>query len=65
MKKIPKDPKIAELWQSRRRLFERVAIYDDAIEALQKLCEHSNEEDVSRHGSPDYECPDCGKGMLP
>ncbi len=65
MKRQPRDSKILELWKSRQRLYERITTYDRAISALQELCEHSNEEDVSRHGSPDMECPDCGRGMLP
>lgn len=62
---IPKDPTVAKLWVDRRSLIAQAQLRTDAIIALQKLCDHKNEEDVSRHGSPDMECPDCGKGMLP
>lgn len=62
---VPKDPYLAKLWTERRELLAKVARYNDAIAAIQRLCPHANEVDVSRHGSPDMECPDCGKGMLP
>lgn len=61
----PKDKKILELWRERRSLLNRAQNYSAAIDALQKLCSHVDEVDVSYHGSPNYECPDCGKGMLP
>lgn len=61
----PKDPYIAELWKKRRELLNKAHEYSLAISALQNLCEHPNDVDVSRHGSPDMECPDCGRGMLP
>lgn len=65
MRVEPKDKKIADLWKKRRKLYDEIDKYNAAIIALQALCEHTNEVDVSHHGSPDYECPDCGKGMLP
>lgn len=61
----PKDPKIAELWKARKALLEVVKRYDDAISALQRLCPHESEVDVSYHGSEDLRCPDCGKGEFP
>lgn len=61
---IPNSPEIKKLWEERRKLLKKVSLYGDAIFALQQLCDHTNEVDVSHHGSPDYECPDCGKGML-
>lgn len=65
MPRTPRNQSVAILWAERRALLERVQRYNDAIAALQRLCDHKNQEDVSRHGSPDMECPDCGKGMLP
>lgn len=62
---LPKRPVLAELWAARRKLLDEVTKYNHAINALQALCGHPNEVDVSRHGSPDYECPDCGRGRLP
>ena len=56
----PKNPQIAELWKKRQEIYREGEKYGDAIKALQALCKHPNEVDVSRHGSPDYECPDCG-----
>jgi len=56
----PKDPKIAELWKKRQDLYNEAEKYEKAIRALQKLCDHKDEVDVSHHGTPDYECPDCG-----
>lgn len=65
MKNPPKDQIIRTLWDHRRKLLDQVQRYNDAITSLQALCTHENEVDVSYHGSPSYECPDCGKGMLP
>lgn len=60
MMDTPKDPRLKELWIKRRELLIEAAKYSTAIEALQKLCGHPFEEDISRHGTPTYECPDCG-----
>lgn len=60
----PTNPAILELWLARQKLRDRVAKYSKAIDAMQDLCDHKNETDVSYHGSPMYECPDCGRGML-
>lgn len=56
----PSDPTIAKLWMKRRELLNKISPISAAIEALQKCCEHPKEQDVSRHGSPDYVCPECG-----
>lgn len=56
----PRDPTILKLWAARQALYDEARKYSDAITALQRLCPHKNEVDTSRHGSPDYECPDCG-----
>lgn len=65
MKRQPEDPTILSIWNRRRKLLDEVRACSAAIEALQTLFEHENQVDVSRHGSPDLECPDCGKGMIP
>jgi len=65
MSSKPKDPVVRNLWDQRRKLMDRVAQYTNAINALQELCPHIDEVDVSHHGSPEMVCFDCGKGLLP
>jgi hypothetical protein len=60
MTEAPRDPRIKELWEKQQKLYAEARLYEDAIRALQKLCAHPHEKDVSYHGTPQYECPDCG-----
>lgn len=63
MSKHPKDPTIRNLWVQRESILHEASKFSAAIQALQALCKHPNIEDVSRHGSPMLECPDCGEGF--
>jgi hypothetical protein len=56
----PRNLEILKLWEARQELLEKAGLYSNAIGALQALCDHKNEFDTSYHGTPTYECPDCG-----
>lgn len=55
------DGAMQELADRSQAARAEIARLRDAVDALQKHCKHQNAVDVSRHGSPEYECYDCGR----